>query len=557
MTHPLRRPASSVAVALALACAGCGRGGDGERPEPGEGAKRQADASAQREAPATGDMEPRGAAAPEPGARGEPDAGDRDRAGAGEAGDKPNVILIVVDTMRADFTSLVPDRFDATPFLAELARRSVVYSHATAPAQWTVPSMYSLMTGLYPGQHGMEMASVTAGRIISQPVLPEDARTLAERMRDQGYDTFGVCTNQHLAPKFGMSQGFGRFVGDSFEKLPFPEYVVKELAPEMLRAKRYFLWLHYFDPHYPYGAIRPWIREWNDSGLAGYDELAIDFVKRVYRNRKGIAPGSPLPAEAIVPIYRRAMTMHSTSAPILKIFPDYFSRTRPPAEGSPEARYLRFLKAAYASELRASDESIRRVFDVLRLGRDDLVIVTSDHGEELMEHGRLGHRYMSFPSEELVHVPLLIKYPGDRGAGTVVDSAVSLVDIVPTIRGALGLEPLDDLPGEDLAAPGAARPGKRAVFCELRDLNRERKCAVEPPWKLVRDVLTNRQVLFDLERDPQEDVDVSGENPAIVGRMGAALDEWMKTDVPRWQGGQQVPLTPEEVERLRAMGYLK
>jgi arylsulfatase A-like enzyme len=469
----------------------------------------------------------------------------------------PDVILIVIDTLRADFTSLFGNRHDTTPFLAKLARKSVLYKNAYATAKWTVPSMFSVMTGLYSGQHGVDTASVVRGNIAAQPVLSERAYTLAEQLREAGYDTFAVCTNQHLAGKYGMSQGFRRFVGDSFDKLPFPEYAASALAPEIRRARPYFLWLHYFDPHHPYGAIRPWMNDWNDSGFSGYEDIGFDILSRMFRNRHRMPRDAPIPIGAFVPIYRRALSMRGLGHPSL-LFSGYASMKAPPAEGTTEARYLKFLKAAYESEIRAADESIRKVFAELEFDDDDMIIVTSDHGEELMEHGRIGHRYFDSLSQELIHVPMLIKFPKNRWGGTVVNGVVSLVDIVPTIRGVLGQKPLEGLPGTDLSVRGPAKPSAPArVFTKSSDLGVVMRSVIEYPWKLV--VVEGKQDarLYDLARDPYENADVAAETPAVVERLSRAIADWKKIDTPRWAVEKMMTLTAEESERLRAMGYLK
>jgi choline-sulfatase len=231
----------------------------------------------------------------------------------------------------------------------------------------------------------------------------------------------------------------------------------------------------------------------------------------------------------------------------------------PPAEGTPEARYLKFLKAAYASEVRRADESIRNVDALLSFGYKDLVIVISDHGEELMEHGQIGHRFLGGSlSQELIRIPMLVKYPENRGAGAVVETPVSLVDIVPTIRGVLGQKPIDGLPGVDLSArPAKNGEPERTVFCELSEAGAEVQCAVEHPWKLVKNETLGRARLFDLSRDPEEKKDISAESPAILQRLEGALDAWRKIDVPAWPLGRAARLSDEELQRLRAMGYIQ
>ena len=473
-----------------------------------------------------------------------------------DAKDAPNVVLIVVDTMRTDFTSLFPDGYSATtPFLAELAQKGVVFKNAYSTSSWTVPAMYSLMTGLYPSQHGMTAGYFAREKVVDQAVLPQAAYTLAEQLHDLDYDTYGVCTNQHLAAKYGMGQGFDRYVGDTFLKLPFPALAVESLAPEILASPRRFLWLHYFDPHHPYIAQLPWFDEWNRSGFADFSAVSIDALSRFYRVRHGLAPGAPLPANLLVPLVRRAVALRWGHPK--NFFASMPPGDVPPAAGTPEARYLDFMKAAYASEVRAADESIREVASRLRFDDDDLVIVVSDHGEELMEHGGIGHRWLASVSQELIHVPLLIKFPGNAGAGRVIDAPVSLVDIVPTIRAALGQPPLEELPGVDLAQMlGRGAPEERELFCELVEPGVKIHCAVAYPWKLVLSEAGGAARLYDLSRDPGEETDLAAARPEIVGRLTAALAVSSGKDGPLWPKPGSASLSADELTRLRGLGYL-
>ena len=575
MAHRLRRLFFSYGLLWSVATAlyvSCGRGSErvgGDAEKGGEPAATGTPKTLIPEEAESLAARPRGPwrtaeeiAPPEPVAEPSPEratAGDVRTTAIAGMRDVPNVVLIVVDTMRADFTSLFPDEYDATPFLADLAKKSVLYRNAFSTAPWTVPAMYSMMTGLFPSQHGMDAADVTPrGEIASQSILSEKAYTLAEQMREMGYGTFGVCTNHHLAAKYGMAQGFEHFVGSAFTKLPFPEFAFEKMAPEILASGRYFLWMHYIDPHHPYGAIHPWVDQWNHSGISGYDQLALDIVSRYYRYEHGLPADARLSDDAIEPIYKRAAALARLMPLPERYFIGFQLKGAPPLEGTREAKYLEFLKAAYASEIRAADESIRDVMKRLRIDDDDLVIVTSDHGEEFMEHGRIGHRFLGSLSQELVHIPLLIKYPGNRGAGTAVEEAASLVDIIPTIRGVLGQRSLDELPGEDLskrAGSVGARP-QRTVFCELKEVNESKKCAVEYPWKLLVNERSGRVRLFDIASDPNETSDISAANPAIVERLEGALAEWARIDVPMWKDRHSAQLTEEEKQQLRALGYM-
>lgn len=539
--HRAARLAAIAALAASLGC---------DPPPPGEVAVEAEGASTATDAPPKGGGPPRASRAPRAPREPQPKP---DLAPLGT--DAPNVVLIVVDTMRTDVTSLVPDDYDATPFLAEFAKKGVVFRNAYSTSSWTVPAMYSLMTGLYPSQHGMTAGYFAGEKVLDQAVLPQAAYTLAEQLRDLEYDTFGICTNQHLAKKYGMGQGFDRYVGDTFLKMPFPDLAVESLAPEILASRRYFLWLHYFDPHHPYNAQLPWFDEWNRSGFADFQALSVDALSRFYRVRHGLGPEDPLPVNVLGPFVRRAVAVRWGHPK--NFFASMPPGDGPPAGGTPEARYLDFLKAAYASEVRKVDESIRRVAGELRFDDDDLVIVVADHGEELMEHGGIGHRWLGSVSQELIHVPLLIKFPGNAGAGRAVDAPVSLVDLVPTIRAALGQPPIDGLPGEDLAAMlGRGGAPERELYCELAESGARLHCAIAYPWKLVQNETSGTARLYDVSRDPGEDDDVAAAHPDVVERLKEALSVSDVKGGAMWPAPGSASVSADELSRLRSLGYV-
>jgi arylsulfatase A-like enzyme len=228
------------------------------------------------------------------------------------------------------------------------------------------------------------------------------------------------------------------------------------------------------------------------------------------------------------------------------------------ALGGPEVgdRYLGFLKEAYGSEVARVDDSLRAIFETLEIGDEDLVVVVADHGEEFMDHGAVGHRWLRSLHEELVRVPLVVRLPHGRAGGTVVDTPVSIVDLVPTILDAAGLR-TDGCSGRSLL-PIIVDGDRRevALHGELTEPAADVRFRLVYPWKYVHDFSMDRGELFNLADDPAEARDLSPVHPARAAAMKDALLEWMEATGPRWEEVETVPLSSQEIERLRAMGYL-
>ncbi len=461
----------------------------------------------------------------------------------------PNVYLIVVDTLRYDHVEPYGSDHPSTPFLKELSARGVLFERAYATSSWTVPSMYSIITGLYPTEHGVNRGGVGNGGVVGQPALSQQALTLVERLDRAGYKTHGVCTNHHLHQRFGFAQGFDHFVGSGFLKLPFPEMAVEAFEKPAKRAPSFY-WLHYFDPHFPYRDNQPWFTRWNTSGFADWESLSLDASSRIYRDRHHLSAEAPIPLADITRVHRRGRVMAlSHPRELLKVA----GRAGPTVEKS----YLDFMKIAYASEVARVDESIRKMFETLKIGKKDLVIITSDHGEEFLDHGSIGHRWLGSLHEELVRVPLIVLLPGRERGGEVVAEPVSLVDILPTVEDVLGLggEP-GTHSGTSLITTMNGGGTRRAIYGELDEPSAKVRYRLEYPWKYIRDFSRSNEKLYNLEEDPGETRDLAGNRTARVSQMRDGLDKWMDGVGLRWSKVETIPLSSQELERLRAMGYV-
>lgn len=460
-----------------------------------------------------------------------------------------DVLLIVVDTERADHTSVHGHPMDTTPFLKELADHGIRFENAFAPGPWTVPSMYSLFTGLYPSEHGMVKGQAPQGAVEDQGVLPEEAETLPEVLSQNGYETFGVCTNMHLAPRYGFDQGFHRFVGEDFAFMPFPERVVEALADEVRASGKYFMWLHYFDPHHPYHTQRPWFDGYNQSPVKSYPQFNRQCVERVYRHSQMMGIDDDLTADDLVALQKLGLAIGARPFALL-------GRMR--REGiAVDDTWKEFLDAAYSSEIRMVDESIRRVSEVLGVDDETIVIVTSDHGEEFYDHGTLGHRVNDSLYQELIHVPLVIRLPHDELAGTVVHEPVSLVDLYPTLLELAQIPCPSGLSGRSLVPLMHGRPWeKKPIYSEVDSVAGRSLCLVEYPFKYIHSLTTGSGELYDIAADPHEREDLARDDETLANHMREKLLEWNKKTKSRWEPLPPPVLSPAQIFQLEMLGYL-
>jgi len=359
-----------------------------------------------------------------------------------------------------------------------------------------------------------------------------------------------VCTNFHLSPRFGFTQGFDRVVGEDFASMPFPNIAVKSLEERIARSPRYFLWLHYFDPHFPYLPRRPWFERWNVSGIANYEELMFDATLTYYDSEREQPARASLTSRDAVWVEKFARLF--LLRPIA--FIDYMQE-----KGfEPLDRWLMFFKAAYASEIRLVDRAMEKALAGLGVDDRTLVIITSDHGEEIFDHGQFGHRNNNALWQELINVPLVILMPGRAHAGEVVDAPVSLVDLLPTILDVAGIPVPVDISGLSLVPliEGGSLP-ERPLWSEVTCDGNVLRCLVRYPWKYVHDYKAQDGHLYNLEEDPFEKYDLSRLDPERAMSMRVELLDHYEKEQPKWIVDQTPDLTQEEVMRLKLLGYVR
>lgn len=431
------------------------------------------------------------AAAPACGASEAPAA----RAVAADGGTRPNVVLIVLDTLRRDRLGCYGAQRATSPAIDRLAADGVRYERAYSQAPWTTPSIGSLLTSRYPSEIGVR---------DERSVLGSDLVLLPESLRAAGYATAAVVSHTFCSSRWGFDQGFERFDESNVQGHDaVTSEGVTDRALELLAELRepWFLWVHYFDPHFAY---------------VGHE--AFDF--------RGPEP------------YRGVVSDGMDFGHLTKL------------RGSLKERDVEHLYALYDSEIAFTDHHVGRLLDALRERGDyddALVVLTADHGEEFLDHGRLGHAKTLYA--ELVHVPLVVKYP--RGAPGVAAEPVALLDVHPTILAAAGVEAPPGVVGRRLdAAPSA----ERTIFAETARGGHQRM-ALRGSTKLVARDRKGTLEAYDVLADPRESAPRPAAGAPELDELARSLAAFGERMDRAYHEAGAVDLSDEELEQLRAMGY--
>jgi arylsulfatase A-like enzyme len=420
---------------------------------------------------------------------------------------QPNLIIVLVDTLRADHLGYHGYARDTSPTIDGRAGESIVLMSHFSHASRTGPSVASLITGLHPRSHGVVNPLTHHD---AKGTLAAEQQTLAEILSANGYECHGHVANLNVGPRFGFGQGF-----DSYDFVGSGSALdVSRAAVETLRAVRepFFLYLHYFEPHDPYEAPR------------GYASM---FVDAAY---DGPVTGTHAQLEEIVGG---------------SFDPDRGDRGQ--------------LVGLYDQEIRAFDDYFASLLEFVEergLLDDTILLFVSDHGEELLDHGSALHGYTLY--DEQLHVPCFIR--DARRSARRIHGVTRMVDLLPTLLDLLGvsydgalqgrdLMPLIDGRAEPLPAPVLSQASLRAVkTVQLQSLRRD-------GWKIIETTVpTSRIELYDVVNDPFEQRDLAGKEPSRTREMLSDLHEFSES-LPVGTGGV-VELTDEEKERLRALGYL-
>jgi len=439
------------------------------------------------------------------------------------------VILIVMDSARADSLSCYRrDGAITTPHIDGLAREALVFRHVVAPAPWTIPSHASLFTGLYPWEHGVEaQRTEVGGNEIpslgrSVPAIPENVPLLAEILRESGYRTAAISANTWLIPALGFDRGFEHFeildpAPDDAKRSARADIVTTRARSwlEQNRTSDFFLFLNYMDAHPPFVPLVETDRSDRRSASAG--SLDGDIFASGDRDRS-------LTGEFV-----------------------------------PDPAYRRRLRSLYDAEVSYLDGKIGSLVAFVRSDARfarAVIVITADHGQELGEEGLLGIGLSV--NEPEVGIPLIVYTGREKG---IRSGLRSLVDLRPTILGFCGVRPNDSTPGTDLLKRASAR-----AFSSSRLLPLYRRL-LRPPLNQDTVALYDGEYKLTLGEEGYRRISrvraLTGEEPLpprTERRRAPRMEERLRTVLALWERGRgegvKPELSPEVLERLRALGYV-
>jgi len=484
--------------------------------------------------------------------RHESDLGTERDAGQLGAGDRPNVLLITVDTLRRDRLSCYGYDKHETPNIDRLASSGALFERAFCDVTWTTPSMASVMTGTYATVHGFKSTNIHS--------LHDRNITLAEMLSEHGYTTAAVIGSFHVSSIYGLDQGFD--VYDDVLTAPFVDGSDLQVTPV------------------------PGRRSKDANGQTS------DDTPKLPRN---IVRSNPEVTKAATQWLRR-----SSGRPFF-LWVHYFGpHSRPTARMKSAARQFRRHVKQYDFKVRLADREVGRLLEVveeLGLTRNTLVVFHADHGESLQEHGSVGHVNLY---ESTLGVPLIVRFPARVPAGIRVRSLARNIDIFPTVLEAIGIEVAHSLSGASLfpliAAVGTSVDAEslRETYMETylpahwmfapevhlpdgsqtkvgvvsRGIRTHRwKFLANEPIQLFEesslpDVPTEvlaslrTEELYDLDSDPEESENVIAQHPALASKLRERLAAYAQPAAAD-DAVSEIELDEAARERLRALGYLE
>ncbi len=438
--------------------------------------------------------------------------------------EKPNVVVISIDTLRPDHLGYNGHDRATSPALDRLAAEGVVFEDAVSTTSWTLPAHGALLTGMPDQVHGLSW---------DMDVLHPEVKTLAEVMKKAGYDTYGVFTAPYLLPQFGFGRGFDEYVNAVDYETPrnraetiFQPYVNDSTPVAMDEVERlldrngeenFFLFLHLYDVHPPFDPPSP------------YDEL-FDPACRGDLDSTDIM-GSPEKFKEV------------------------------------SSCDLEFLKARYDGSIRYVDEhGIQRLVDILEdreILDETIIVVTSDHGEEFAEHGSLGHRHNLH--DATLRIPLVIWAPGMAPAGKRIEGQARIFDVMPTILEMAGIRTPPELVGASLCRrwkrEGAGKDIERPLLAELFDRYTNRQAYRTDQWKMMTNKVSGETKLYYLEQDPLEQNPITDPRLPVfemnAKRMKKLESRILKHRIPRKRAEKPGPhIDKRDIEMISALGYL-
>ena len=423
--------------------------------------------------------------------------------------DLPNILLFTIDACRPDHFGCYGYNRNTTPNIDKIASEGVLFTHAFSQSAWTTPGMISIFTSLYPPTHGVDAKDRT---------LRENVLTLPKVLKGSGYVA-------PVLPKFVDIPNYWHLGFDVVDKERFQAEEGEDLLKllEAYKDQRFFIWYHYHGVHLPYNPKNPYDKIFQEDIFSGIsaDTEAVSVVKK-----KSV-------------IKNNSINFDNTDRKIIV--------------------------ALYDGQLKQLDDYMGQLTEKMKkwgILDNTVIIITSDHGEELFEHGFIGHASTSLNAklyDEVIHIPLIIRWP-KKVKHRVVDALVQQIEVMPTILDILGLPIPEGLHGYSLSTlmrgksvdnlkftPGRFEQG--VVFCETilggyqstKEMEEIKlRCVRTKEWKLI---YTNtptsnmssgglgdgKYELYNLSNDPKEEKNIFENHPKIAKELKKKLFQWIET----------------------------
>ena len=424
-----------------------------------------------------------------------------------------NVVLISIDTLRANHLGCYGYKRNTSPNIDAFAKEGVLFENTFAPTSWTLPSHLSMLTSLNTVHHGV---------YYNIQKLSSSIPTLADILRIRGYSTGAFTGGGYVSHVFGFSKGFDFYQeqkGGRFAPLRDNEArILYDICSKWIKEnkeKKFFLFLHTFQTHSPYSSPSPWGEMFLDKN-AKWGRIAIKNFINTHKN------------------YR-------------------FSK-----------KEIENIIALYDGEIRYTDEVF--IMPLLKLLKDlgiydkTMIILTSDHGEEFHDHGGWEHGRTLY--NELIKVPLIIKFPYSKYRGTKISSIARIIDIVPTILEEIGINYSKyKFDGESLIKLIVVDKNRnsRIFYSDLafKDIKNPCPALISTNfnnYKLIVDYMHNNIELYDIRKDPTEKNDISRFKKNLVRKLLSKIEDYYKNihNIKR----EEIKINKDLKERLKALGYL-
>ena len=448
--------------------------------------------------------------------------------------EKPNILMISIDTLRADHLSCYGYQGITTPHMDRLAAEGALFERTISQTSWTLPALATLHTGVLQEVHGMNRHDIG---------LDPTFETLAETLQKAGYTTLAVVTNEFVNHAYRLDQGFDRYVfsRDPEAYHPFAglflfDFLFSEAnerhaafsmtsrAIEWIRRAKdrpFFIWIHYIDPHSPYGA-------WYVDRFPEYDAGYRGELGREFHRFGEIDDGTFVPTEAD----------------------------------------KQHIMALYDAEIMHVDKNLGRLWKALEqmdLWDNTAIVLTSDHGEEFWDHGDIIHGRTLYT--ESVHVPLLIKFPPKIAPGTRVSKLAGLVDIPPAVCELTGTTPPSVYQGRSVLELLRGRPAQ-PVYVSLDKLPPQGEAfssvgVYDPVSTYLGWTHPDKgEQLFDAQGDPKQMLEISEKKTEVLARLRQRVQTELegcanlRSSLRLTGEGGKIELTPQMRQALRGLGYL-